>query len=256
MKTSYNFLLLFTLISFLWNDQAYTQTTYEDLEIEQSSVNDSLHHTKFIYRLGFSHMPTRFSEASIVSDIPFLPYVEADLPSVNVSNGLQFGMHFLMTENWFAGFDFSYLFSSRQEGRRRDNIGIIGLTGGYMFPLQNWNKNHLLSIEGGFGVQVIDRPVSRTGGYRVTLTRMDYLFSPGVRYEFNIFKEKVYLFSQLRYHHQLGRLGSRSGLKFERSREDYVEIFPLNDPDLIVSPATRLDTKSNIEFSIGVRINL
>lgn len=256
MKNSLNQLIVFFILSFFATNESFSQVTYADIEPEEFKQNIGIHKRNTIIRFGFAHMPTRFSEASIVSDIPFVPFIEADLPSVTVSNGIHVGIHHLLTENWYAGFDFSYLFSSRQESRRRDNIGYIGVTGGYQLNLQNWNKNHLLSVEAGIGAQFIDRPITGVGGYKVSLTRMNYVFSPGMRYEINVFKEKLYLFTQAKYFHQLTRSGSRSGLEFERRREDFIDLFPLNDPAIIASPGTRLEIGNAIEFSVGIRINL
>lgn len=256
MKVKLIPLLITLLVSFLLPNEVFSQVTYADIEeSDQVKQNDSIQKRGTLLRLGFSHMPTQLSEASIVADIPGLPFIDADLPSSNVSNGIQFGMQYLLTENWFAGLDITYIFSSKQENSKRNTIGYVGLVGGYMMPIQHWNRDHLFSFDLGLGVQIVNRPIERIDGYRVSLTRMDYVISPGIRYEFNVFKEKVYLYTQIRYHHQFAEQGSRRGLKFERSREDFIEIISLNDPDIVASPGARIEIGNAIEYSFGVRVN-
>lgn len=247
---------IFALFFFLVSHSGNAQGAYESLEQQLQTENDSLSKRNFAIRLGFSHMPNRLSEASISSEVPFLPAVDADVPSVNLSNGFNLGMHFLLDEHWYTGMDISYFFSSSQQGRRNDNMAFIGFTGGYQFPLMAWSKDYLLSVEAGFGARIIDRPLTGVGGYRIALTRLDYVFTPAVRYEINIFKEKLYAFAQARYYYQFGSQNSRSGLRYELRREDIVDFVNLNNPDVIASPGARLDIGNTIEFSVGIRINL
>lgn len=249
--------IFISVVFFLLASHSITaQETYESLEQQLQTENDSLQNRFFALRLGFSHMPNRLSEASVSSDVPFLPPVDADVSSVNLSNGLNLGMHYFLDEHWYTGMDIAYFFSSNQQGRRNDNMALIALTGGYQFPLMAWSKDYLLSVEAGFGARIIDRPLTGIDGYRITLTRMDYVFTPTVRYEINIFKEKLYAFAQARYYHQLGTQNSRSGLRYERRREDIIDLINLNDFDVIASPGARLDIGNTVEFSVGLRINL
>lgn len=237
------------LVAFFIFTSATQAQLYQDFEEEETSIK-----RKSSFLLSYSNTPFSFKEANLISELPYYPEFEANLPEVAMQHGFGVGALFHSRDGVYGGVNFGYTFSGKQQSRRRDGLTNFSLLVGYELPIFHESDNHLLRLEVGFGVRSFVRPISRVDRYRVELRKTDLVVNPSLSYDINLFNKEVYLFFQTRYIYALNQPSFDTRLRtYPRRASDEVERYRLSDPFLTVDGGTRLELKNLLEFSVGLR---
>lgn len=252
--TLVGFLLFF---SSLLNAQTYA--ALEDinenlLEKENANKNWGKKLGRGDLALGYAHMSLRFAPTSVNSTLPNLPEVQQDLPAVNLQSGFTLQVNYNLNGRAYLGFNFSYLFSTKQESRKRDNAGFGLATFGYRFPLEAGNENHFFSLETGFGFSIWQRPLTNVERHRFHLSRSNLILAPSVGYDINIYQKKIYLFFKYRFVYELSNIGSNTGFSYQdKDSSSGTNTVGLDHQNIKTDLNAELNLGNLSEFSVGFR---
>lgn len=241
------------------------QLSYEQLDSLAKSDSlakndDSASNKDFFVQFyaGYNTSSFSFRDGYVKISPENFPTIEEDFQPSSIQHGIDLGMAFgtekgyMLLDMWFLegeGFD-----------RGRDRVSGVSLGFGGRYAIVP-NKNHYINWGMGIGANDLSRGIYRQGNLTATLRNRKWAFTPQLKYEYQIPKTKISLYTQLRYVGLFGNVSKHSGVRYEESNlgrhEDRTETtdFRFRSEVLEVDRNGRMNYGSRFDLSFGIMYN-